>query len=152
VRGSRIGFGRRTWIAFVVAVGVTVASAGAALAASAGTYTGTSKLSLDGTTATHPFTIKVKAGKIVSLSLLATGTCGALTAPASAPLKVSVPVSGNTFSSTIKLSIGTVKGDSITLAGKFKGAKVSGSFSGRLVESATHSKCSIVKQTFTASR
>jgi hypothetical protein len=152
VRGSRIGFGRRTWITLVVVIGVTIASAGAALAASAGTYTGTSKLSLDGTTATHPFAIKVKAGKIVSLSLLATGTCGALTAPTSAPLKVSVPISGTTFSSTIKLGVGTVKGDSIKLAGRFKGSKVSGSFSGRLIESAAHSKCAIIKQTFTAKR
>ena len=148
--GSRIGFGRRSWIAVVLAIGVTIASAGVALAASGGTYTGTSKLTVDGTTATHPLTIKVKAGKIVSLSLIATGSCGVLVAPTSAPLEVSVPISANTFSSTIKLS-GASDG-SIKLAGRFTGANVSGSFSGRLIESATKSKCAILKQTFTAKR
>ena len=152
MRGSGIGFGRRGWIAVVVAIGLTIASAGVALAASGGTYTGTSKISLDGTTATHPFAIKVKAGKIVSLSLVATGNCGALVAPTNAPLKVSVPISANTFSSTIKLDISGASGGTLKLAGRFKGAKVAGSFSGRLIESATHSKCAIVKQTFTAKR
>jgi Flp pilus assembly protein TadG len=152
VKGSGIGFGRRGWIAIMVALGLTIASAGVALAASAGTYSGTAKIRVDGTTATHPFTLKVKAGKIVSLSLIATGNCGTLVASTSAPLKVSVPISANTFSSTITLSVGTVKGDSIKLAGRFKGAKVSGSFSGRLVESATNRTCPIVKQTFVASR
>jgi len=152
VRGSRIGFGRRGWIALVLALGVTIASAGVALAASGGTYTGTAKLRLDGATATHPFTLKVKAGKIVSLSLIASGSCGALVAPASAPIKVSVPISANRFSSTIKLGHGGASGGSLKLAGSFKGAKVSGSFSGRLIESATKRTCAIVNQTFTAKR
>lgn len=152
MRNFRIGLGRRVRaVAGLAAVGV-LALTGAAAAATGGTYTGTSKISIDGTTATHPFSVTVRSGRIVGLGLIASGTCGTLEAMTSQPLAVKVPISHNRFDSTVALSGGALSGDKLTLVGRFKQSTVTGSFSGKLVESATNRHCAILKQSFRATR
>jgi hypothetical protein len=148
----RVGLGRRVRATAGLAAVGALALTGVAVAATSGTYTGTSKISLDGTTATHAFSVTVRSGRIVALGLIASGTCGTLEATTSKPLAVKVPISHDRFDSTVTLTRGDLSGDKLTLVGRFNPSTVTGSFSGKLVESATHSHCAIPKQSFRATR
>jgi hypothetical protein len=112
-----------------------------ALAATAGTYSGTETLSID-TSITHPFSLVVKHNKVTKVSFLATSNCSDLveTTGKSANIKIK----NNAFSG--KLNVGD--GSYVKLTGKFKGHKVKGSFTGR-AKGAT-GFCPVVKQTFKA--
>lgn len=117
----------------------------AAAAVPGGTYSGTSHFSLDGTLATHPFSLRVQRGAIVRVAFVATGNCGAL--DASGGLNVRIPITKNAFDSTISFSVDTIK-----LIGTFKHATVSGTMSGRIDESAENKKCVVIPARFSATR
>jgi hypothetical protein len=139
-----MGFSKRN-VARVAALTVVVVLAltGLAVAASSGTYRGSS--SQKGKS--YAFGLKVSGGKIVALAGAASASCGIVYKTAENPFKLDVPIRHNSFNASIKLNSGTAKGSVLTLSGSFKGSSVSGSFGGSLVESGK--KCPIPKSSFT---
>jgi hypothetical protein len=125
---------------------VVLALTGIAVAASSGTYTGTSTQQGK----SYPFGLKVNGGKIVALAGAASAKCGIVYATKKKPFSLSVPIRHNSFNANIKLNSGPAKGSVLTLSGSFKRSTVSGSFGGSLAESGK--KCSIPNSSFHASR
>jgi hypothetical protein len=128
----------------VLTVVATLGLAAVALAASSGTYSGNSTLHISGQTATHPFTVKVKHGKVTSVALLAGSNCTDITLENGK--STSLKIKNNKFSGSIHIAGGSV----IKISGKFSGSHLSGSFAG--TAKAGTASCSIPKNTFSASK
>ncbi|HTU28515.1 MAG TPA: hypothetical protein VMF07_03980 [Solirubrobacteraceae bacterium] len=127
-----------------VAVVAALIAASAAIAASTGTYHGTSVLHLDGSTAAHPFSLTVKAGRITRASFLAGSNCEFLAESRGVPAKIKI--TANRFNGKILLRGGPM----LHLIGRFSGQKVSGTFTGTTKPGS--SNCAIPKTTFSAKR
>jgi hypothetical protein len=142
-----MGFSKRTFARIAaLTVVVVLALTGLAVAASSGTYTGTSTSKGQ----SYPFGLKVSGGKIVALAGEASASCGIVYATKQAPFPLSVPIRHNSFNASIPIKKGLAKGSVLSLSGSFKWSKVSGSFGGSLVESGK--KCSLPKSSFHATR
>ena len=127
-----------------VCVTALVALCGVAWAATAGTYSGTSVLTISGVQAKHPFSLTVKHGKVVDISLIAGSNCADLNG--SAGVKANLTISHtNTFSGTVRVNRFVLK-----FAGAFKGKVVTGSFAG--TARGISSSCPVPKNTFKATR
>ncbi|HEY3773297.1 MAG TPA: hypothetical protein VGL69_09900 [Solirubrobacteraceae bacterium] len=127
-----------------LAVVAVLIGSSTALAASNGTYHGTSVLHLDGSTAAHPFSLTVKDGRITRATFLAGSNCGFLEETSGVPAKIKV--TDNRFNGKILLRGGPM----LHLIGRFSGRKVSGSFTGTTKPGS--SNCAIPKTTFSAKR
>jgi hypothetical protein len=118
--------------------------AGAAWAATNGTYSGASVLTISGVKATHPFSLKVKHDKVVDVSLIAGSNCADLNG--SAGIKADLRINhANRFAGTVKFARFVLK-----FTGAFNGKVVTGSFAG--TAHGISSGCSIPKNTFKATR
>jgi hypothetical protein len=108
-----------------MAVAFVLALAGVAAAATSGSYTGTSSVTISGFEASHPFSVTVKGGRVV---------------------KAKLPINQRGhFGGAIK------SGDfTVTLQGTFKGKALTGSFSGFF--KGALERCSAPKNTFKAHR
>jgi hypothetical protein len=127
--------------ALAVAAALTIAST--AIAASAGTYRGTSVLHLDGSTASHPFGITVKNGRVTDARFLAGSDCGVLVDTRG--VRAAIKIKHNRFNGRIP----TLGGGMLHLIGQFKGRRVSGTFTGR-TKGGSASCAVIPKNTFSA--
>lgn len=126
---------------------VAIAALGLAAVATAapnGTYTGKSTLHISGVTATHPFTLTVKNGKVTKVSLLAGSNCtDVVLEPA---VSTRFKIKHGKFKGSIHVSGGSV----VKLSGKFSGSKVTGAFSG--TGKAGTAACSLPKNTYSATK
>ncbi len=125
-----------------------LASATVAWAVQAGTYSGTSLLKIAGTAVTHPFKVKVKHGKVVSVGLIVGSNCAGLEGSGGLKTKFKISKHG-AFSGTLKSGNLSAALFLVKIKGTFKGSTVKGSFSGKVEGK---SSCSIPKNTFTARR
>lgn len=126
------------------AVLVAIAALGLAAIATAapnGTYTGKSTLHFSGVTATHPFTLTVKNGKVTRVALFAGATCTDVELESG--ISVKAKIKHGKFKVSIHAGHSVVK-----LSGKFSGKHVSGAFSG--TASTGTAGCSIPKDTYSA--
>jgi hypothetical protein len=128
----------------VLVAGIVVGLSAVAAAAPDPTYSGKSTLHVDGVTATHPFSLKVKHGKVTSVSLLAGSNCTDIV------LESGKAVSFKIKHGSFKGSIHVAGGSTIKLSGKFSGHHVSGAFSG--TARAGTASCSIPKNTYSATK
>jgi hypothetical protein len=128
----------------VLASVATLALCAVAAAASNGKYTGTSKLHISGVTATHPFSLTVKNGKVTKVSLLAGSNCTDITLENGIGTKFKIK--HGKFNGSIHVAGGSI----VKLSGKFSGTHVSGSFSG--TAKAGTASCSIPKNTYSATK
>jgi hypothetical protein len=127
----------------VCVVGILVL-AGAAWAATNGTYSGASVLTISGVKATHPFSLTVKHGKVIDVSLIAGSTCAALNG--SAGIKANLRINhANHFDGTVKFARFVLK-----FTGAFNRKVVTGSFAG--TAHGISGDCPIPKNTFKATR
>ena len=118
--------------------------AGAAWAATNGTYSGASILTISGVKATHPFGLTVKHEKVVDVRLIAGSTCADLNG--SAGIKADLKINhANRFAGTVKFARFVLK-----FTGRFTRKVVTGSFAG--TAHGLSSTCSVPKNTFTATR
>ena len=127
-----------------IAVACVLALAGVAAAATSGTYTGTSSVTISGFKASHPFGLTVKRGRVVKVELVLGATCATLNGTAGVKAKLPINRRGH-FGGAIKAGDFTLK-----LQGTFKGNAVTGSVSGSF-KGASES-CSAPKNTFKAHR
>jgi hypothetical protein len=130
----------------ILAVCVTgvLVLAGAAWAATNGTYSGASVLTISGVKATHPFSLTVKHDKITDVSLIAGSTCADLNG--SAGIKANLKINhANRFAGTVKFARFVLK-----FTGAFNHRVVTGSFAG--TAHGISGDCSIPKNTFKATR
>jgi hypothetical protein len=118
--------------------------AGVAWAATNGTYSGTSVLTIGGVKASHPFSLKVKGEKIVGLSLIAGSNCAVLNGSAGIKARLKINAA-NHFTGTVKVARFVLK-----LTGAFKGKNVTGSFAG--TARGLSGSCTVPKNTFKATR
>jgi hypothetical protein len=125
-------------VAFVLAL------AGIAAAATTGTYTGTSTVTISGFKASHPFSVTAKGGRVVKVELILGATCATLNGSAGVKAKLPINKRGH-FGGAIKFGHFTLK-----LQGTFKGKAVTGSFGGSFKEASE--SCSAPKNTFKAQR
>jgi hypothetical protein len=107
-----------------VAVLAALALASAAWAAPNGKYSGKSKLTISGSTVTHPFSLTVKHGKVTEVSLIAGSSCADLDGAAGLDAHFKIN-KHNRFSGTLKWARFTLK-----FKGTFKLKHVTGSFTG----------------------
>ena len=127
-----------------IAVACVLALAGVAAAATSGTYTGTSAVTISGFKASHPFSATVKGGRVVKVELVLGATCATLNGSGGIKAKLPINKRGH-FGGTIKSG-----GFALTLQGTFKGKAVTGSFSGSF--KGASERCSAPKNTFKADR
>jgi type 1 fimbria pilin len=120
----------------------TLALAGIAWAATSGKYAGTSRVTISGTTASHPFGLTVRRGKVVNVSLIAGSNCAALNGQAGIDVKFKINVHGR-FKGTLKFNRFKLQ-----FTGHFHGRKVTGSFAG--TAKGLSGTCPVPKNTFTA--
>ena len=125
-------------------VALVLAVAGVAVAATNGTYAGTSTVTISGFKASHPFSVTVKGGRIVTVKLILGATCATLNGTTGVKAKLTINKHGH-FGGVIKTGDFTLK-----LQGAFKGKAVTGSYSGSF-KGASES-CSAPKNTFKAHR
>lgn len=131
--------GRRILALAVIAA---LALASAAGAAQNGKYSGKTKLTISGSTVTHPFSLTVKHGKVTDVSLIAGSSCADLNGSAglNAHFKIN---EHNRFSGTLNWARFTLK-----FKGTFKAKRVTGSFTGTAKGLA--GTCPVPTNTFTA--
>lgn len=127
-----------------IAAACVLALAGVAAAATNGTYTGTSTVTISGFKASHPFGVTVKRGRVIKVELVLGATCATLNGSAGVKAKLPINKRGH-FGGAIKSGDFTLK-----LQGTFKGNAVTGSFNGSF-KGASES-CSAPKNTFKAHR
>jgi hypothetical protein len=125
-----------------LAVAAMLIVASTAIAASNGKYEGTSVLHLDGSTASHPLSLTVRAGRITRASFLAGSNCGFLEETRGVPAKIKI--TDNRFNGKIVLRGGPM----LHLVGRFSGRRVSGTFTGTTKPGSAD--CSIPKTSFSA--
>jgi hypothetical protein len=126
--------------ALAVVALLTIAST--AIAASSGKYRGTSVLHIDGSNASHPFSLTVKRGTITRTTFLAGSNCGFLEETSGVPAKIKI--TGNRFNGKVILHGGPM----LHLIGRFSGRKVSGTFTGTTKPGSA--RCAIPKTSFSA--
>jgi hypothetical protein len=127
-----------------LAVACVLALAGVAAAATNGTYTGSSSVTISGSKASHPFSATVKGGHVVKLKLILGANCATLDGSSGIKAKLAINTHGH-FGGSIKAGKFTLK-----LQGTFKGKAVTGSFSGSFKGGSE--SCSAPKNTFKAHR
>lgn len=130
----------RRMLALAVVCGLALS--GLAWAAPNGKYVGKSKLTISGTTVTHPFSLTVRHGKVVDVGLFAGANCADLngTAGINSHSKINTH---NRFSATLKFARFVLK-----IQGVFKAKVVTGSFTGTAKGLST--SCPVPKNTFKA--
>jgi hypothetical protein len=127
-----------------LAAAFVLALAGVAAAATNGTYTGTSSVTISGFKASHPFSVTVKGARVVKVTLILGANCATLNGSSGIKAKLSINKHGH-FGGSIKAGKFTVQ-----VQGTFKGKAVSGSFTGSFKGGSEG--CSAPKNTFKAHR
>jgi hypothetical protein len=132
---------KRTIGALAIVALLVVASA--AIAASGGRYRGFSTLHLDGFTASHPFDLTVKNGRITDAAFLAGSNCGALDGLHG--IRTSIKISDDRFNGRVTIRTG----GGLHLIGRFSGRRVTGTFTG-MTKGGSESCAKIPRTSFSA--